>query len=43
MFQYGENIIHTGLDMRDLIIKTLKEYKNIPETSIDDTERIIFN
>ena len=43
LFQYGENIIHTGLDMRDLIIKTLKEYKNIPETSIDDTERIIFN
>ena len=43
LFQYGENIIHTGLDMRDLIIKTLKEYKSIPETSIDDTERIIFN
>lgn len=42
LFQYGENIIHTGLDIRDLIIKTLKEYKNVPENAIDNTERIIF-
>ncbi|MBW5409939.1 bifunctional metallophosphatase/5'-nucleotidase [Brachyspira hampsonii] len=42
LFQYGENIIHTGLDIRDLIIKTLKEYKNVPESAIDNTERIIF-
>lgn len=42
LFQYGENIIHTGLDIRDLIITTLKEYKNVPENAIDNTERIIF-
>lgn len=42
LFQYGDNVIHTGLDIRDLIIKTLKEYKNVPETAIDNTERIIF-
>ncbi|PPS22295.1 bifunctional metallophosphatase/5'-nucleotidase [Brachyspira murdochii] len=43
LFQYGENTIHTGLDMRDLIIKKLKEYKNVPESAIDNRERIIFN
>ena len=42
LFQYGENIIHTGLDIRDLIITTLKEYKNVHENAIDNTERIIF-
>ncbi|EKV57058.1 putative 5'-nucleotidase [Brachyspira hampsonii 30446] len=42
LFQYGENTIHTGLDIRDLIIKTLKEYKNVPESAIDNTARIIF-
>ncbi|WP_295161730.1 bifunctional UDP-sugar hydrolase/5'-nucleotidase [uncultured Brachyspira sp.] len=42
LFQYGENIIHTGLDIRDLIIKRLKEYKNVPESAIDSSERIIF-
>ncbi|WP_335850227.1 5'-nucleotidase [Brachyspira intermedia] len=42
LFQYGENTIHTGLDIRDLIIKTLKEYQNVPENAIDNTERIIF-
>ena len=43
LFQYGENTIHTGLDIRDLIIKKLKEYKNVPESAIDNRERIIFN
>ena len=43
LFQYGENFIYTGLDIRDLIIKTLKEYDKVPETAIDNSERIIFN
>ena len=43
LFQYGDNIIHTGLDIRDLIINKLKEYQNVPESVIDNTERIIFN
>lgn len=43
LFQYGENFIYTGLDIRDLIIKTLKEYDKVPETAIDNKERIIFN
>lgn len=43
LFQYGENFIYTGLDIRDLIIKTLKEYEKVPESVIDNSERIIFN
>ena len=43
LFQYGENFIHTGLDIRDLIIKTLKEYDKVPENIIDNSEGIIFN
>ncbi len=43
LFQYGENFIYTGLDIRDLIIKTLKEYEKVPESAIDNSERIIFN
>ena len=39
LFQYGENVIHTGVDMRDLIIKSLKENT----IKIDNKERIIFN
>ena len=39
LFQYGENVIHTGVDMRDLIIKSLKE----GSIEIDSKERIIFN
>ena len=42
LMQYGENVIHTGLDIRDLIIKKLKEYKTVPESIIDNNERIIF-
>lgn len=39
LFQYGDNVIHTGVDMRDLIIKSLKE----GSIEIDNKERIIFN
>lgn len=42
LFQKGENFIYTGLDIRDLIIKTLKEYNAVPETAIDNSQRIIF-
>ena len=35
--------IYTVLDIRDLIIKTLKEYEKVPESAIDNSERIIFN
>ena len=38
----GKNIVMTGNDMRDAMIAKIKELNNIPESYIDNKQRVIF-